>query len=132
MRRALLILLAVAACAVPSGEEPLICDAQWLEIDAVIVRDAGVEERTVPVDCYRRVAARRVRLGFTLPPGPTCWHLSRVDLVESADAAEITLRVARHDEPAAGACPEEPTRVVTELDLQAPIGDRRILDGSAG
>ena len=72
----------------------------------------------------------RVRVGFTLPAGPSCYLLRRVELLESADAVSITLFVAVDDDSAAGACADEPRRVVTEIDVAAPIGDRTLLDGS--
>jgi hypothetical protein len=54
-----------------------------------------------------------------------------VELVESADAVSITLFSAVNDDPNAGACPEEPEMVVTELDLAAPVDDRQLLDGAS-
>ena len=77
-----------------------------------------------------QIANRRVSVGFILPGGPSCHLLERVELVESADAVSITLFGAVDDDPAAGACPEEPRHVTTEIDLAAPVGDRALLDGS--
>ncbi|HEX2884735.1 MAG TPA: hypothetical protein VHQ42_09190 [Candidatus Limnocylindria bacterium] len=83
------------------------------------------------LDCMRQVDDRRVRMGFTLPAGPDCWELSDYRLVESAAAVSITLFIARSDDPAAGACAPERRVVATEIDLQAPVDDRTLLDGSA-
>jgi len=125
-----LALLALTACAMPSGTERAGCSAEWLDAPDVIARGGGIEERSLTIDCVEPIGPRRVRLGFTLPPGPSCHLLQRVELVESADAVSIALVGAVSDDPNAGACSEEARRVVTEVDLQAPIGDRSLLDGS--
>lgn len=128
----LLIALAVAmtACATPRGAEPDACDASWRSRDPQIVQPGGADERPVAIDCMRAMDRRRLRIGFTLPPGPDCYQLADVEVVESADAVSVTLLVSRRDDPSAGACAEEPQRVRTEIDLQAPVADRRLLDGS--
>jgi hypothetical protein len=77
----------------------------------------------------RRVDEKRISIGFELPPGPDCYELAAVELVESADAVSVTLQVAPMTD-AGGACPTERARAVTEVDLQAPVGDRALLDGS--
>jgi hypothetical protein len=133
MRRAVCAALVVlSACAVPTGEERAGCGATWQDLEALATTPRGVDERTVPIDCIEGIADRRVRVGFTLPAGPSCHLLQRVELVESADAVSITLFAAVDDDPAAGVCPEEPRQVVTEIDLAAPIDDRVLLDGSGG
>ena len=43
----------------------------------------------------------------------------------------ITLFGTVNEDPNAGACPEEPQMVVTEIDLASPVDDRRLLDGGA-
>ena len=132
MRRAAatcLALLALAACALPSGTERAGCNAEWLDAPAVIARGGGMDERLLRIDCIEQIGPRRVRLGFMLPAGPSCHLLQRVELVESADAVSISLIGAVSDDPNAGACPEEARRVVTEVDFQSPIADRVLLDG---
>ena len=129
-RAAVALLLVLSACAVPAGDERNGCGAAWLNVEAVAAAPRGVDERSVPIDCIGRIANRRVQVGFALPGGPSCHFLRRVELLESADAVSITLFAAVDDDPAAGACPEEARRVVTEIDLAAPIGDRTLLDGS--
>jgi hypothetical protein len=130
MRRALFAALLLAACAVPVGEDRSGCGPEWLDIEPVVTSARGADERPVPIECMHQIANRRVRVGFTLPAGPSCYLLRRVELRESADAVSITLVAAVDDDPAAGACPEEPRRAVTEIDLAAPIDDRALLDGS--
>ena len=129
-RAAIAVLLVLSACAAPAGEERGGCEAGWLDVAAAVATPRGVDERAVAIDCIDQIAVRRVRVGFTLPAGPSCHLLQRVELLESADAVSITLFAAVDDDPGAGACPEEPRRAVTEIDLAAPIGDRTLLDGS--
>jgi hypothetical protein len=132
MRRgAVALALVLAGCASPEGAERRVCDAEWLDVTAVAAESKGVRETTLPVECFEEVGNRRVRMGFTLPAGPDCHVLQRVDLVESAEAVSITLISAVNDDPNAGACPDEQRRVVTEVDLASPIDERRLLDGSA-
>ncbi len=89
---------------------------------------AGAAEEPLAIDCISTLTERRVRIGFTLPAGPSCYHLARIELVESADAASITL-FARRSDGAAG-CPTGESQATTELDLQSPIDGRDLLDGS--
>ena len=125
-----LVALAVAGCVTADGASVDSCDASWTTLDPQIVQPGGVDEGAVEIECMREVYARRLRIGFFLPAGPDCHRLSRIDVVETADAVSITLFLARSDDPAAGACPPEPQRVRTELDLRQPVGDRALLDGS--
>ena len=64
-----------------------------------------------------------------MPPGPDCYELASIELVESADAVAVTVFVSVIDD-IGGSCSPEPVRSVTEVDLQAPVGDRSLLDGS--
>jgi hypothetical protein len=127
---AVTLALVLAGCTSPAGAEREVCDAEWLDVTAVAAQSSGVREAPLPVECFEEVGNRRVRIGFTLPAGPDCHVLRRVELVESAEAASIMLVGAVNDDPNAGACAEEPRRVVTEVDLASPIDDRRLLDGS--
>jgi hypothetical protein len=127
---ALLALVALTACATPSGARVFECDPNFELRNPHIVQPSDGEEQAVPIECMRQVERRRIRIGFTMPPGPDCYVLSRVEVVESEDAASVTLFVARSDDPTAGSCPPEPRRAGTEIDLQAPVGRRTLLDGS--
>ena len=106
------------------------CNADWLEVPSVATQVGGVEERIIQSDCIEQIANRRLRIGFSLPGGPSCHVLSRVELLESAEAVSITLVAAVRDDPNAGPCPDETQMVVTEVDLASPVDDRRLLDGS--
>ena len=124
--------LLVAGCAGPTGAERSGCGPERRDAELVVTQPSGVDEQPIPIDCMHRIANRRIRIGFTLPGGPDCHILRRVDLSESADAVAVTLIGAVNDDPAAGACPDEPRMAVTEVDLAAPLDDRVLLDGTAG
>jgi len=125
------VLLVLAGCATPAGSERSECSAEWLEVPSVAAVPGGVDEQPVPIECIERMGNHRLRVGFTLPGGPSCHVVSRVELLESADAVSITLVGAVNQDPNAGACPDEERRLVTEIDLASPVGDRRLLDGSS-
>jgi hypothetical protein len=124
-------LLVLAGCAAPIGSERRGCNADWLEVRSVAAQAGASQEEPLTIECIEQIASRRLRVGFVLPGGPSCYVLGRVELVESADAVSVTLFSAVNDDPNAGACPEEPEMVVTELDLAAPVDDRQLLDGAS-
>ncbi len=132
MRRALVVALLLVACAAPTGEAVDVCDGSWRDVESRIVIPDGEGAQPVPIECMRRIDRRRVRIGFFMPPGPTCYQLRAIEVVEGADAVSITLLASPDDDPAAGACPEEAARTATEIDLQAAVEDRVLLDGTAG
>ena len=132
MRRAsFAVVLVIAGCTAPTGAERTGCNATWLEVPSVAAKPGGTQEQLLTIDCIEEIANRRLRIGFSLPGGPSCYVLSRVDLLESADAASVTVFGAVIDDPNAGACPDDRQMVVTEIDLASPVGDRQLLDGSA-
>ena len=124
------LVLLLAACAAPTGSPVEECDGTWRDVESVIVIPGVGREGPIAIECMRQVDDNRVRIGFSMPSGPSCHRLGAVEIVESADAVSITLIAGVDDNPAAGACPEEPTRTATEIDLQAPVEDRLLLDGS--
>ena len=133
MRRrwsAALALVLLTGCAVADGAPADLCDAGWRSRDSMIVEPGGVDEQPVAIDCMRALERRRLRIGFTMPPGPDCHRVSRIDVVETVEAVSVTVFLARNDDPNAGACSDEPRRVRTELDLQQAAGRRDLLDGS--
>ena len=127
---AVLIVIALAACAAPAGDEVDECDGSWREVESRIVIPGGEGAVPVQIECMRPIDERRVRIGFLMPPGPSCYRLSAIEVVEGADAVSITLLASPDDNPAAGACPEEAVRTATEIDLQAAVDDRALLDGA--
>lgn len=126
----MLALLVLAGCASPSGVEVAGCGPDFQTATVVVTQPGGVNERPIPIDCMHEIEVRRIRIGFTLPGGPDCIQLTRVELSESADAVAVTLIGAINDDPAAGACPDEGTTAMTEVDLAAQVDDRVLLDGS--
>ena len=128
----LLLATVVTACVVPAGAEVDTCGAEWRGIEAVIVQRGDAALEPVSADCIRQVDERRIRIGFTMPGGPSCYRLADYAVEESADAVSVALFVARVDDPAAGACAPEPRQVTTEIDLQAPVADRTLLDANGG
>ena len=127
---AILFLVLAAACVSPTGAERSGCGPDRRDAELVVTQTRVVNERPLPIDCMHGIANRRIRVGFTLAGGPDCHVLHRVDLVESADAVEVTLIGGTLDDPAAGACPAGDRMAVTEVDLAAPLDDRILLDGA--
>jgi hypothetical protein len=134
MRRAALAALGallLAACAAPAGAPVAVeCDATWRFVESHIRVELDAESQTVGIECFRQAGRRRLRLGFMMPPGPGCYGLTGIEVVESGEAVSVTLSVAPNDDPLAGACPEEPMRAATEIELQAPVANRELLDAS--
>jgi hypothetical protein len=127
---ALVVGLLLPACGTPTGVERHGCVLDAIrDAQVVITRPGGAEERPIPIDCMHDIGRRRLRIGFTLPPGPECHVLSRIEVHETADAITVTLVGGVIDDPAAGACPDEPTRAVTDVDVAAPVDERVLLDG---
>jgi hypothetical protein len=129
MRRAALLALLLAACAVPTGVAVEECNTSWRGLDPLIATGATGERQAVPIACILPIGERRVIIGFELPPGPDCYELAAIEVEESADAVAVTL-VASLLDNVGGSCSPEPVRTVTEVDLQSPVGDRTLLDGS--
>lgn len=130
-RMFVLLALVLAACASPTGEAVPACDESWDAVEPLIVTPTDEAAISVPIDCMVEIDESRIRIGFLMPPGPSCHRLSGLTLTESADAVEISIVVSVVNDPLAGACAEESTRAVTEVDLQAPVADRDLLDGGA-
>lgn len=130
MRRAAFAALLLAACAAPSGAPIADCDPSWLDVESRIEADLEGDRTNAPIDCFRQVGKSRIRLGFMMPAGPSCYELGDVVVVEGADEVSVTLVLVRNDDPLGGACPEQEVRATTEFDLQAPVAGRVLLDGS--
>ena len=130
MHRVALVALLLVGCASPSGAALEFCGAGWSDAEPVIVTPDDAEPEPVPIACVRRIGERRLRIGFEMPPGPDCHRLAGVEIDEGADAVAVTLLVVRVDDPMAGPCAPRSLTTTTEVDLQAPIGERELLDGS--
>ncbi|MCV0402801.1 MAG: hypothetical protein K5924_03710 [Chloroflexi bacterium] len=129
---AMILVLGLVACAGVTGTSVPECDESWAGLDAVIlVPDEEAEAIPVAIACMSEIDEERIRIGFEAPAGPSCHQLSLLDINESADAVSVRVGVVAVDDPLAGACPDEPVRMVTEADLQAPVGDRELLGAGA-
>ena len=128
-RAAIAGLLLLAACAMPTGVAVEECNTSWRGIDTLIATGTSADQQPIPISCMRTIDEKRISIGFEMPPGPDCYELASIGLVESADAVSVTLNVAGIDD-IGGSCSPEPVRFVTEVDLQSPVGDRTLLDGS--
>ena len=128
-RAALAGLLLLAACAMPTGVAVEECNTSWRGIDPLIATGASADQQPIPISCMRTVDEKRISIGFEMPPGPNCYELASIDLVESADAVSVSLFVSVIDD-IGGSCSPEPVRYVTEVDLQSPVAGRTLLDGS--
>jgi hypothetical protein len=113
----------------PTGVAVEECNTSWRGIDALIATGATADQEPVPIACIWPVDEERISIGFEMPPGPDCHELASIEVVESADAVAVTLFVSVIDD-IGGSCSPEPVRSVTEVDLQSPVGDRALLDGS--
>ena len=120
----------LTGCAVPVGGAIGQCEPD-LEPVGVAVPEAGVRgAETISVECYRVVRDSRIEVLFTMPPGPSCYGVSIVDAVESAEAISIELRVGELVNPLGGACPETESLWAVPVELNGSIGDRQVLDRS--
>jgi hypothetical protein len=128
-RAAIAALLVLAACAMPTGVAVEECNTSWRGINALIATGKTADQQMIPIACMRPVDEKRISIGLEMPPGPDCYELASIELVESADAVAVTLFVSVIDD-IGGSCSSEPVRSTTEVDLQAPVGDRSLLDGS--
>ena len=106
------------------------CGPDWQGVEPVIVTSNAREPEPVPIACVRRIGESRVRIGFEMPPGPECHRLTAVELEEGADSVALTVLVSPANDPLAGTCAPRGIRTTTEVDLQAPIAERELLDGS--
>lgn len=118
---------ALAGCAV-SGAPLTECEGSGAsEREPVIVRPpaAADEVRPLTIDCWREVGRERLELWFSYPAGAGCWVLSSAVLRESADAISITLAAI----PAPVCADGAGSGMLTQIELQAPVDDRAVLDG---
>ena len=114
----------------PSGEPVPECvgegEGRWVAIVRPGLPTEG--ERPLAIECWREVGPERIELWFSVPAGSECWELSAVDLRESGDAIAVSLAAV----PAAVCQGDVGTEGLTQIELQAPVDDRAVLDGTAG
>lgn len=126
----LMLVVILAACAGVTGAPVPECDRSWNSPEPVIVKPTEEDPIPATIECMSEIDHRRIRIGLRLPAGPDCHALSALLIREGPDAVSVEADVVVVNDPLAGACSDEAMRVVTEADLQAPVGDRALLDGS--
>ncbi|GAA5034493.1 hypothetical protein GCM10023317_87180 [Actinopolymorpha pittospori] len=76
-------------------------------------------------------ATRTVTVHFTLPT-PCAPGLRRAEVTERRDAVVVTLRRMPSGTQKGGICAQVINRRTVDVQLDAPIGDRPVVDGSSG
>ena len=126
---ALTVPMLLGACGDVEGRPVQSCVEPASTTSAEAASPRGGETQAAAIECYRRVDRKRIELQFDLPAGPACYRLARVELHESAAVVSVTLFVSRDE--SASDCPPEPSAASTQVEVQAPIGQREVRDGSA-
>lgn len=133
MRRVIPLIVLIGAllsgCAEPIGGPVDECGPDWEPIVLDGPRRPIHLPQTVAVECYRVVAEQRIEIGFFMPPGPDCYALDLVEVIESDEAISLEIRVGRESRPL-GACAPEPMSWGATVELNAPAEGRRVLDAS--
>lgn len=117
----------LAGCVTPQGSPVPPCGE---EFEAVLQGDPRAmtnQPQSIPVECYRIIGNARIEVGFLMPPGPQCYEVESVEVVESTDAVSLELRVGGVSDPL-GACPEEELPWSVLVELNGPIEGRQVLD----
>jgi hypothetical protein len=128
--KAAFLVAVIAGCGVSGAPVAACAESDPGDRAVAIVRATtpGEEERPLAIDCWRELDSERIELWFSYPDGSGCWQLSSLELRESADAISISLRASP-----APICTVDPgTESLTQIELQAPLGDRDVLDASGG
>lgn len=127
---ALFIALLLAGCVTPEGAPVPECGPDWEpEIVDGPPGTTGFPE-SVPIECYLPIAEHRIQVGFFMPPGPTCYAIDAVEVIEDDEAFSLLVRVAEARSPFGGACPPEELAWGATVELNRPVAGRRVLDAS--
>lgn len=121
------LLLGMAACASPQGTPVPECVADFEPVFAATPRAMTDRPESIPVECYRITGDARIEVGFVMPPGPQCFAVESVEVVESPDAVSVELRVGGIIDPL-GPCPEQELPWSVLVELNTPIEGREVLD----
>jgi hypothetical protein len=126
----LALALVLSACVSPQGAPIEECgpdfQADVTETPATITGPA----RTISIQCYRVIAERRLEIGFVMPPGPECFAVDHVDVIEDAESLSLELRIGPIRNPLGGACPEVEFVWATPVELNRLYDGRQVLDAS--
>lgn len=122
-----ILLFLLAGCATPEGTPIEACDDNWEPLIAADPQAMTDRPQTIPIECYAVTGSSRLELGFLMPPGPDCFGVELVEVIESSDAVSLELRVGGVADRF-GACPPEEIPWSVLVELNAVVGDRQILD----
>jgi hypothetical protein len=127
---AALLVLLLAGCVSPHGAPIQECGPEWEP--AIVDGPPGTTgfPFTVSIECYTVIAERRLQVGFFMPPGPECYAVGVVEVIEDGEAISLEVRVAESRSPLAGACPPEELAWSATVELNRPVEGRRVLDAS--
>ncbi|MBW3612885.1 MAG: hypothetical protein KY392_03375 [Chloroflexi bacterium] len=134
MRRDLFacLLIGLSACVAPAGAPVPECDRSW---EPVVVDGGGVVTGnldTIAIDCYQVTGERRLQVGVTMPPGPECYAVDFVEVIEDDEAISLEVRIGTINNPLGGVCPPEAFAWGVLVELNEPVADRRVLDAATG
>lgn len=133
MRPLAALVLLLAGCVAPQGTPVPPCSGDFEPVLQATPRAMTDRPESIAIDCYRITGTSRIEVGFTMPPGPDCFAVESVEVVESPDAVSLELRVGGIIDPL-GACPEQELPWSVLVELNSPIEGRKMLDatGSGG
>lgn len=123
----LALALALTGCLSPQGTPVPMCASDFEPIFQATPRAMTDRPESIPVECYRITGNARIEVGFIMPPGPQCFAVESVEVVESADAVSLELRVGGIIDPL-GACPQQELLWSVLVELNTPIEGREVLD----
>lgn len=121
------LLFVLAGCVAPQGTPVPLCASDFEPVLQATPRAMTDRPQSIPVECYRVTGNARIEVGFLMPPGPDCFAVESVEVVESPDAVSLELRVGGIIDPL-GACPAEELPWSVLVELNAPIEGREVLD----
>jgi hypothetical protein len=121
------LVLLLAGCATPQGTPVPLCASDFEPVFEATPRAMTDRPESIPVECYRVTGNARIEVGFIMPPGPDCFAVESVEVVESPDAVSLELRVGGIIDPL-GACPVQEVLWSVLVELNGPIQGREVLD----
>ena len=121
------LVLLLAGCVTPQGTPVPMCASDFEPVFQATPRAMTDRPQSIPVECYRITGNARIEVGFVMPPGPQCYDVESVEVVESPDAVSLELRVGGIIDPL-GACPEQELLWSVLVELNGPIEGRQVLD----
>lgn len=127
------LVLLLSGCAAPQGTPVPMCASDFEPVFQATPRAMTDRPESIAIDCYRVTGDARIEVGFTMPPGPDCFAVESVEVIESPQAVSLELRVGGIIDPL-GACPEQELPWSVLVELNSPIEGREVLDaiGSDG